>query len=280
MLRRLSVLILIAAAPLWGAATPNREIQELQRDVAQLQELVKTLQSTVNEKLSALDVKVQKSSEAASQANAAVAAVQHSLEEMLRDQQTKLVPPMVAMGARMDQVTTGMGTMQQAVSDLASLMTKLQTQIGDVEVLVKGITTPPLPPPAAVEKPSMPAADLFAGAERDRISGKLDLALQGYSQYLKWYGDTPLAADAQYYTGSIHGSMNDPESAVKDFDLVVTNYPDAKKVPDALFYKGKALMLLGRDAEANAAFKELRKRFPANDRAKQSLTIKPAAGRQ
>jgi tol-pal system protein YbgF len=276
MLRRLSVLILVGAAPLSGAAAVDRSMQELQRDVAQLQDLVKTLQTVVTEKLSALQVQVQSSSEAASQANAGVAAVQRSLEQMLRDQQNKLVPPMVAMGARMDQVTNGLGTMQQAVSDLASLMAKLQTQIGDLNNAVKVITTPPAPPPVTAEQPPMPAAALFENANGDFRTGKLNLALEEFTSYLKFYADTPLAPDAQYYVGSIHQSQNDLESAVKDFDALVNNYPDAKKVPDALFYKGKALMLLGRTGEATDTFKDLRKRFPTNDLAKQSLTIRPA----
>jgi TolA-binding protein len=274
MFRRLSVLILVAAVPLFGAAA-NREMQELQRDVAQLQDLVKALQSTVTEKLSALQVQVQGSSEAASQANSAVAAVQRSLEQMLKDQQNKLVPPMVAMGARMDQVSTGLGTMQQAVSDLAGLMTKLQTQIGDLNNAIKVMQTPAAAPPGA-DRPPMPASNLFENADGDRRTGKLDLAVQGFTDYLKWYGDTPLAPDAQYYIGSIHQSQNDFESAVKDFDLLVTKYPDAKKVPDALFYKGKCLMLLGRTGEASDTFKELRRRFPTHDLAKQSLSIRPA----
>jgi len=280
MLRRLSGLILVAAAPLW-AQKPNRDMQELQRDVAQLQDLVKALQTTVNEKLSALQVQVQGSSEAASQANSAVAAVERSLEQMLKDQQNKLVPPMVAMSARMDGVSSGLDTTQHAVADLAGLMSKLQTQIDGVSNAVKVIVDalPPRPPTTA-EKPSLPPNDLFENADRDRMSGKLDIAVQEFTEYLKWYGDTPRASDAQYYIGSIHQSLNDLESAVKDFDVVVTKYPDAKKVPDALFYKGKALMLLGRTGEAADSFKELRKRFPTNDLAKQSLTIKPAGGRQ
>ncbi len=277
MFRRLSVLILVAAVPLSGAAV-SKEMLELQRDVAQLQDLVKSLQVTVNEKLAALQVQVKGSSEAASQANAAVASVQRSLESLLRDQQNKLLPPMVTMGARMDQVSNGLGTMQQAVTDLASLMAKLQTQIGDlsnaVKVLQPQAAAPPPQQPA--DKPSLPAGDLFNAANGDYHSGKLELALPEFVEYMKWYADTPLAPEAQYYIGSIHQSNNDLEGAVKDFDLLVNNYPDSKKVPEALFYKGKALMLLGRTGEASDTFKDLRKRFPASDQAKQSLTIKPA----
>ena len=126
MSRRLPILFLLAAMPL---SAVDRQIQELQRDVAQLQDLVKSLQTTVTDKLTALQSQVQISADAASQANAAVAAVQRNLDQAMRQQQDKLVPPMAAMGTRLDQVSTGMGTMQQAVSDLASMMAKLQTQI-------------------------------------------------------------------------------------------------------------------------------------------------------
>jgi TolA-binding protein len=279
MLRRLSVLILVSAVSLSGAAV-NREMQELQRDVAQLQDLVKALQATVNEKLGALQAQVQTSAEAAGQANVAVAAVQRNLDQMARDQQNKLLPPMVALGTRMDGVSNGLGEMQRAVADLASLMSKLQTQIGDLSNAVKvsqiTITTPPAPPPQAEEKP-LPAATLFENAVGDFRAGKLEFALQEFTDYLKYYGDTPLAPDAQYYAGSIHQSQNDLESAVKDYDQLLTNYPDAKKAPDALFYKAKALYALGRNGEAADTVKDLRKRFPTHDLSKQALTMKPAA---
>ncbi|HLK67255.1 MAG TPA: tetratricopeptide repeat protein [Bryobacteraceae bacterium] len=277
MLRRLAVLMVITATPLSAAAAVNREMQELQRDVAQLQDLVKALTAAVNERFTALQTQVQGSAEAANQANAAVAAVQRGLEQMARDQQNKLVPPMVAVGTRMDQVVTGLGTTQQAVSDLAALMAKLQTQIGDLKNQVATLQPVTAPPPAqAVDKPTLPASQLFDNANGDYRAGKLNFALQEFTEYMKFYSDTPLAPDAQYYIGAIHQSLNDLESAVKDFDAVATNYPDSKRVPEALLYKGKSLMALGRNGEAADTFKELRKRFPASDQAKQSLAIKPA----
>ncbi|HTS31425.1 MAG TPA: tetratricopeptide repeat protein [Bryobacteraceae bacterium] len=277
MFRRLSVLILAASASLSGAAA-NREMQELQRDVAQLQDLVKALQSSINERFATLQTQVQGSSDAARQANAAVAAVQRSLDQLARDEQNKLVPPMVAMGTRMDQVSNGLSTVQQAVSDLAGLMAKLQTQLGDLNNAVKVALTPPTPPPQqqAADKPSLPAGTMFENANADYHSGKLVIALQEFQEYMKFYADTPLASEAQYYIGSIHQSQNDLEAAVKDYDLLISNYPDSKKLPDALFYKGKDLMLLGRTSEATDTFNDLRKRFPTSDQARQSRTIKPA----
>ena len=279
MLCRLTVLAVVAAVSMFADSPTDRKLQELQRDVAQLQELVKSLQTAVTEKLAGLQTQVQSSADAANQANAAVAAVQRGLDQMIKDQQNKLLPPMVTLGTRMDGLTNGLNSMQNAVSDLASLMAKLQTQIGDLSNQVKVLQAPPVNPPAQVQpgnQPPLPAAPLFDNATGDYRAGKLDLALQEFGDYMKFYSDTPLAPDAQYYIGSIHQSLNDQEGAVKDFDLLLTNYPDSKRVPDALFYKGKSLMLLGRTSEASEVFKDLRKRFPGSDQAKQSLTIKPA----
>lgn len=271
----LAAVIALQAAPLRAADNAQtRQMQELQRDVAQLQELVKALQATVNEKLGGMQAEVQKSVETAAQAKSSVEAAQRSLENLLKEQESKLVPPMAALGSRMEQASTALTTMQQGMADLASSMTKLQTQVADLNQAVKVLQAPPAAPPS--DGPGLPAADLFQNAEDDFHTGKLNLALQGYTQYLKWYSDTPLASEAQYRIGSIHQSQNDLEGALKDFDALLSTYPDSKKVPETLFYKGKVLMLLGRTAEANAAFRELRKRFPTSDVAKQAATIKPA----
>jgi len=267
LLRRLFLWTLIVAAPV--SAAVSREMQELQRDVAQLQDLVKALQTSVNGQLANLQGQVKVSADAAGQANAAVAAVQRSLEQLLRDQEVKLVPPMAAMGTRMDQVSGALGTMQQAVSDLTVVMTKLQTQLSDLNMAVKAIQPPAAAAPA--DAPPITAIELFKNADNDRRTGKLELAAQEFADYLKWYATTASAGDAQYYLGSIHYSQKNYESAVQDFDAVLKNYPDAQRAPEALFYKASSLTNLGRASEAGEVYKELRRRYPSHDLAKQSL---------
>jgi tol-pal system protein YbgF len=269
--RRLGVGILIAVLPL--SAAVSKEMQELQRDVALLQDLVKSLQLSVKEELAGLRAQVKTSADAAAQANAAVAAIQQSLAQMQKEQEQKLVLPMAGLGTRMDQTTGALNTMQQAVSDLASLMSKLQTQMSDMNAAVKVLAAPPAQPPPPADGPTISATDLLKNAEGDRRGGKLDLATQEYSDYLKWYGTTASAGDAQYWLGSIHYSQGDYETAIKDFDAVLTNYPD-RKSPDALFYKGRCQLNLGKASDAAVTFQDLRKRYPGSDLAKQSLTVK------
>jgi TolA-binding protein len=253
----------------------SKEIQELQRDVAQLQDQLKQLQQSQDRQLAEIRVLVQQALSAGNDANKSVAVIQNGLQQSLRDLQEKVVTPVVGVGSRMDQVSSDLRTLQAAVSDLTNMVSKLQTQLSDLSNVVKVLSAPPPPPPpsqtgtapggSASDLPTISATDLYANADRDRLGGKLDLALSEFSDYLRWYGNTDMAPFAQYYIGWIHASQGDYDNAVKDYDLVLEKYQDNRKTPDALFGKGQALVKLGRRTDANKEFQELLKRFSRND---------------
>ena len=114
--------------------------------------------------------------------------------------------------------------------------------------------------------PPISSSQLYQNAVSDRLGGKFDLALQEFSDYLKWYGNTDLAPNAQFYIASIHASQGDYESAVREFDMVIEKYPDNNnKIPDAMYGKGQALMKLGRRTDAGNQYRQLIQRFPRND---------------
>jgi len=276
----LGVLALLIAPAFAPAA--SREIQELQRDVGLLQEQVKSLQMSQNEKLAALSVLVQQALDASNKANTSVAVIQNGFQQNLRDQENKVVTPVVGLATRMDQMSMDFRTLQGAVSDLTSMIGKLQAQLTDLNNAVKVLQTPPAPPPpaagtglgpnAAADTPTQSATDLYESAGRDRQSGKLDLALKEYSDYLRWYGNTDYAPNAQYYIGWIHYSQMDYDQALKDFDLVLEKYEDNNKVPDSLYYKGMCLVKLGRRTQGADEFREFLKRFPNHDLARQACS--------
>jgi len=278
MFPRLCVWILVASPTLALAA--SKEIQELQRDVAQLQQQVRDLQRSQDEKFAALQVLVQQAVDNASKANTAVAVIQSGFQQNIRDTETKVVTPVVGLASRMDQVSNDLRTVEQAVSDLTGLISKLQAQLTDLGNAVKVLATPPPAPPppttsggalAAPETPTISATDLYSNARRDMSGGKLDLAIEEFSDYLKWYGNTDLAPNAQFYIGSIHYSQGDYDNAVKEFDMVLEKYPDdANKRPDALYNKGLALEKMGRRTDGAQEFRELIKRFPSNDLSKSA----------
>jgi len=283
MFRRVLVCIAVAAAMLTLSPAPSsgasKEILELQRDVATLQDMVKAIQRSQDERFAALQVLVQQSLNAANDASKSVAVIQSGFQQNLREQETKVVAPVVGLGTRMDQVATDLRTVSQAVADLTGLISKLQSQLTDLNNAVKVIQQPPAAPPpstagtgtpgttpgAAPDIPPISSQALYDNATRDRMGGKLDLALQEYAGYLKWYGNTDLAPNAQYYIASIHSSLGDYDNAVREYDIVLEKYPDNRKTPDAMYGKGQALIKMGRRTDGAREFQELIKRFPKED---------------
>ena len=98
------------------------------------------------------------------------------------------------------------------------------------------------------------------------------MALQEFSDYLKFYGNTELAPNAQYYVAWIHASQGQYDTAVKEYDMVLEKYPDNNKTPDALYGKGVALTKMGRRTDGAKEFQELMKRFPTSGLASQACT--------
>jgi len=284
-----AAMLSFTAAP---APAASKEIQELQRDVAQLQDQLKQLQQSQDRQLAEIRVLVQQSLSAANDANKSVAVIQSGFQQNLRDQENKVVAPVVGLNSRMDGMSQDMRTLQQAVSDLTNLMSKMQAQLTDLNNAVKVISSPAAPPPGATAPPppggdmtgapagtpagggapTMSATDLYNNANRDRNGGKLDLALQEYGDYLRWYGNTDLAPNAQYYIAWIHASQGDYTNAIREYDAVLEKYPDNNKTPDAMYGKGVALSKMGRRTDGAREFQELIKRFPTNGLASQACT--------
>jgi tol-pal system protein YbgF len=271
----LSALVLI---PSFSFAA-NRDMQELQRDVAQLQDMVRSMQQSQNEKLAAMTVLVQQALDAATKANTAVAVLDNNIRQTLRDQEKNVVPPIAGLGAKVDQMSTSFQALQESVTDISQRLSKLQAQMVDVQNAVRTINAPPPPPPGGQGVPSTtgaaaapPAEVLYANALRDQQGGKVDLALSEFSDYLKFYPNTDLAPNAQFYIANIHFNQGDYESAAAEFDLVLEKYPENTKTADALYMKGQSLVKLDRKTQGSQEFRELIKRFPNTELANKACT--------
>ncbi|MGO9892931.1 MAG: tetratricopeptide repeat protein [Bryobacteraceae bacterium] len=278
MFRRLCALILVGSpALMWGA---SKEIMELQRDVALLQDQVKQLQQSQDRQLSAMTELVRQALDAANRANTGIAVMQNGFQQSVKDQKNDVVGPVVGLSTRMDSLSNDFRTVQQAVGDLAGAVQKLQAQLTDVGNAVKVLQAPAPAPPGsgsaatggAPDTPPLPATDLYNNARRDHTGGKLDLAVQEYSDYLKYYGNTDLAPNAQFFIGTIHFSQASYDQALNDFDTVTEKYPDNGKTAEALYEKGLTLLKMSRRTDAYAEFKETIQRFPQSNVAPQACT--------
>jgi tol-pal system protein YbgF len=106
---------------------------------------------------------------------------------------------------------------------------------------------------------------LYANGLRDFNGAKYDLARQEFLDYLRYYADTDLASNAQFYIGEIYFVQKQYKQAVGEYDKVVTNYPKSFKLAPAHLKKGLALLELGQKASAIREFREVSRRFPGTE---------------
>jgi tol-pal system protein YbgF len=127
-----------------------------------------------------------------------------------------------------------------------------------------GATNPAVssgPPPAGA-----PSADtLYSNGLRDITSGKYDLARSEFQDYLRYYGSTDLAGNAQFYLGEIAYSQKNYDLAVAEYDKVLTNYAHSFKVPPARLKKALANIELGQKATGVRELREIVKRYPGTE---------------
>jgi tol-pal system protein YbgF len=280
MFRRFCVWILIASPASLLAA--DKSVLELQRDVASLQDQVRQLQQSQDKSMAAIQVLVQQALSASQDSGKSVAVIQSGLQQSLRDLEGKVVNPVAGLSTRMDQVSGDVRNLAQAVSDLTSTLGRMQSQLTDLNNAVKVLSAPAPPPPPqggsgggpapTAEVPPINSTDLYQNALRDKNGGKFDLALQEFTDYLKWFGNTELAPNAQYYIGWIHYSQKAYDVAANDFDMVLEKYPDNNKTADAKYYKGMSLVYSGHKTQAIPEFNDLIKTHPGTDTATKACS--------
>ena len=112
-----------------------------------------------------------------------------------------------------------------------------------------------LPPPIL----SIPTASAII------TSGKYDLARSEFQDYLKYYGDTDLASNAQFYLGEIAYSQKNYDAAVQEYNKVLSNYPKSFKLAPAHLKKGMALIELGQKTSGVKELREVVTRYPGTE---------------
>ena len=127
---------------------------------------------------------------------------------------------------------------------------------------------------------------LYNNALRDYNAGRYDLATQEFADYLKFYGDTELAGNAQFYVADIEYRQGNFQQAVTDYDKVLEQYAGGNKTAAAQLKKGFALLELGQKPEGIKELNSVIARYPRSIEATQArdrlrkLGAAPAASRK
>ncbi len=274
---RIVPVFLLAAPFAFGA---SKEIQELQRDVAMLQDQVRTMQKDFGDRLVAMQTLVQTTMDGVTRINNQMSGMERVFNDAMKQQQQSVSGPVLAVGQKLDQMSEDFRAVRESVLDMNTRMGKLDAKLADLQNLVNTMRTPPPPPPgsspdttgaggpgqtAPVQNgpPAGVSADtLYSNGYRDYSTKKYDLAMQEFTDYLKYFPTTLFASNAQYYIGDIYYKGDEWEKALQAFDAVLERYPDGNKTPDSHYMKALCLLKLGRNNAAATEFRDIIKSYP------------------
>jgi tol-pal system protein YbgF len=131
-------------------------------------------------------------------------------------------------------------------------------------------TTPAVPPPAVpvTLAPGMSPQRLYDTAMADFTAGQWALCIEGFNTYLRGFGRTDYADDAQLYVGECYYHDGKRMEAIDAYNRVISNYPKGDRVPDAYYKRGITFSELGQTDRAVETLETLMKTFPEHDMAR------------
>ncbi len=266
------------------AGAVAREIIELQTGVTQLIQGQQNMQTEITQNAAVQRTLIEQSLDAVNKLNTSMAAVQKTTQDFS-----------AASGARLDTMGTQVQGLSDNVADLQARLGKLDQKLTDVQNTLQNVDSKlaspapgsapptamsgsggPMPtiapggPSASASGPPASADVLYSNALRD-INGKhYDLATQEFQDYMKYYGDTDLASNAQFYLGEIAFMQNQFQLALDSYNKVIENFPKSFKTASARMRKGFCLAELGQKASAVRELRAVVRLYPGTDEAKRA----------
>jgi len=111
-------------------------------------------------------------------------------------------------------------------------------------------------------KVSLDPEKLYDQAYLDFAKGNYDLAIQGFSDYLKYFSQSSSADKAQYWIGECYFAKKDYNRSMDEFQKLLQNYPSSEKIPSALYKIGLCYEKLKNQIRANRYFGEVINKYP------------------
>ena len=261
---------LIGPKPVLAVA---REIIELQRDVTALLQGQKDLQTQMTQDHTVQKTLIEQSSDTVNKLNSTMSSLQKSVQDVQANSGTRLdtmSTQVQGLSDNLEEIKSRLGKLNQQLVDLQNSVSSIDARLaGGNPTGAPGGAPAATPAPGAASAspsgPPPPADTLYSNGLRDITSGKYELARSEFQDYLRYYGDTDLASNAQFYLGEIAYSQHQYDQAVTEYDKVLVTYPKSFKLAPARLKKGMALIELNQKTAGVKELREVVKRYPGTE---------------
>jgi tol-pal system protein YbgF len=263
-LRRCSIQIALlstlwlAVTPVWGA---SKEMIQLQTQVQQLQEQMTAMQRSFDERMGVMKNLVEQDTDAINKVTVALTTLQSTLQKQQGDSSThvdQLSGQIQALNDTLDELKARLAKVSKQLEDLQSSQQSVAAT--DAAKLAQSQAMAAAPPPDV----------LYNNALRDYNGDKNDLAIQEFSDYVKFYPNTDLAGNCYFYLGEIQFRQGNYAQAAKSYDQVLQNFPTGNKTASAQLKKGFSLIELGKQDDGVAELRHVIQRYPKSNEALQA----------
>src|SRR5579864_6762638 len=263
----------MGVAPAWAA---NKDMVQLQTQVQQLQEQMTAMQRSFDERMGVMKNLVEQDTDAVNK----VANALNGLQTTLQRQQTE-------GGSKTDQLSGQIQSLNDTLDELKVRLAKVSKQLEDMQAAQQSLGAQQAQQQAQQQAMAQaPAPDvLYNNALRDYNGNKNDLALQEFSDYIKYYPNTDLAGNSYFYLGELQFRQGNYQQAAQSYDAVLQNFPSGNKAASAQLKKGFALIELGKQDDGVSELRHLIQRYPHSPEALQArerlrkLGVSATAGR-
>lgn len=288
----LLLLLLPAGVGVAPALAANKEHEAIQRDIAMLGEELRRLPSTLAPEFTAIKTMVQQSINASDKAQNSVLVLETRVTERMQSLEKSLAQTVASLNARVDSMATEFQGIKEESKETNARLAKMSQKLDDLKALLQIIRDTPPPQPVAQPGPEQPKAGLegsgalpvqtavngerlFEDAERDRMTGKTDLAIKSYRDYVRSFPKGERACEAQYRVGEMLMRKGEVFPAAAEFDMVIERYDATCRFqPDARYMKGRAFVKADQPSAAKDEFRRLAEEYKGTEwekRAKEAL---------
>lgn len=129
------------------------------------------------------------------------------------------------------------------------------------------VTTVPTAAPPTTPPPNVSHQKMYDTSYADYAAGQWELAIAGFESYIRMFGRSPLADDAQLNIGNAYYNAGKFQEAVDAFQKVVRDYAQSDSVPAAWYKLGLTYDRLNQPDLARKAFDTVMKNYPSTSEA-------------
>ncbi|MGA3166805.1 MAG: tetratricopeptide repeat protein [Terriglobia bacterium] len=264
-MRKHTILVLLAVALCGAMGRPaygvSKDTALIMQQLDQMQQALQNLQKTVDTQTAVLKTLIE-------QANDNVNTMKVTVTEMRGTLQQNLA----STNARFDSLTSQVQALSESLEEAKARLAKLSDQMTQTQNILQtlppsGGTPPGVNPtsPTGEAKPANPVPDadsLYSAGLSYYNGGQWTLAIQSFQDYLKYYGDSDRASNAQFYVGECYYSQQKYDQAIDDYNKCIERYPTGNKLAAAQLKKGYALLELDQKSAGVRELRSLIQRFP------------------